>query len=163
MEAPRSQASCYIIGPDMPAKRARQTAILALVRQHRIDSQQQLADELGRQGLDVSQSTLSRDIRELGLVKAGNAYIVRPGGPRRNADHTLRLVLREFLVDVDSVERMMVLKTTSGSANTVADALEGARWEGVAGTIAGEDTIFVLCRSLSVVADLRGRIRELTE
>jgi len=147
----------------MPAKRVRQNAILELVRRDRIDSQQQLASELARQGLHVSQSTLSRDIQELGLIKAGNAYAARPGPARRNADQTLRLVLREFLIDVDSVEHMLVLKTRAGSAATVADALEASRWAGIVGTIAGEDTIFVLCRSKGLVGELRERIRELSD
>jgi len=146
----------------MPTKRDRQNSILELVRRHRIDSQQQLADALGRRGFEVSQSTLSRDIRELGLVKVGNVYAIRQGGPRHGTDQTLRLVLGEFLLEIDRVDQIMVLKTTRGTAATVADALDGARWEGIVGTIAGEDTIFVLCRSGAVVTDLRNRIRELT-
>lgn len=147
----------------MPGKRARQNAILELVRQNRVDSQQQLAVELRVMGFEVSQSTLSRDIRELGLIKMGNAYAVRQGAPRRTSDQTLRLVMREFLVDVDSVDHIMVLKTTTGTAATVADALDGAQWAGIAGTLAGENTIFVLCRSAGAVAEIRRRIATLTE
>lgn len=158
-----SQASLLYNLASMPAKRVRQNAILEMVRLRRIDSQQQLAEELGRQGFVVSQSTLSRDIQELGLIKEGNAYAARPGAPRRNTDQTLRLVLREFLTGVDSVGTMIVLKTTTGSAPTVADALEAARWTGIVGTIAGDDTIFVLCRSTSLVGQLRERVQQLTE
>jgi transcriptional regulator of arginine metabolism len=147
----------------MPGNRARQDAILDLVRRGRIDSQQQLAGELAGRGLEVSQSTLSRDIRELGLVKAGNAYAVREGAPRHNAEQTLRLALREFLVDLDSVDQILVLKTASGTTAIVADALDGVGWPGIAGTLAGENTIFVLCRSARVVRDLRERIRHLKE
>jgi len=146
----------------MATKRTRHDAILELVRNRRIDSQQQLADELGRRGFDVSQSTLSRDIRQLGLVKVGNVYAIREGAPRHSTDQTLRLVLREFLVDVDSVDHILVLKTAAGSTAVVADALDGARWSGIVGTIAGENTIFVLCRSTAIVQDLRSRIREFT-
>ena len=146
----------------MLIKRKRQDTILELVRRQRIDSQQQLADALERQGFQVSQSTLSRDIRELGLIKAGNVYTVRQGAPRHNADQTLRLVLREFLVETDSVAETLVLKTARGTAATVADALDDTRWEGIVGTIAGENTIFVLCRSAEVVHGLRERIRALT-
>ena len=107
----------------MPGKRARQDAILDLVRRGRIDSQQQLAGELAGRGLEVSQSTLSRDIRELGLVKAGNAYAVREGAPRHNAEQTLRLALREFLVDLDSVD-LDSLPRQEGFAGIDLDAME---------------------------------------
>jgi len=143
----------------MAGKRARQNAILELVRHNRIESQEHLAEALGRQGFQGSQSTLSRDIRELGLIKVENAYATPPGVPRRSTDETLRRVLREFLTDVDSVEQILVLKTASGSTAVVADALDGARWAGIVGTIAGENTIFVLCRSAAIVEDLRERIR----
>lgn len=159
---PPSQALLLYNSSAMPDKRARQNTILDLVRRTRIDSQENLAAALGRQGIEVSQSTLSRDIRELGLVKAGDAYIIRQGAPRHNSEQTLRLVLREFLVDIDDVDQILVLKTSPGSAATVADALDGARWTGIVGTIAGENTIFVLCRSETIVGNLRTRIRELT-
>ena len=147
----------------MQPKRTRQNAVIELVRRHRIDSQQQLADELSSQGFMVSQSTLSRDIRELGLIKVGNAYAARPGPPRRNTEQTLRLILREFLTGTDSVEQMLVLKTTSGGADPVAQAIEAAGMAGIVGTIAGEDTIFVLCRSVGAVGELRERIKAFTE
>jgi transcriptional regulator of arginine metabolism len=147
----------------MPDKQVRHNAILELVRQSRIESQEHLQETLEKQGFEVSQSTLSRDIRELGLVKAGNAYTIRRDAPRHNTEQTLRLVLGEFLVDIDSVDQILVLKTTSGSAATVTDALDHARWEGVVGTIAGENTIFILCRSAVIVSELRQKIRELTQ
>jgi transcriptional regulator of arginine metabolism len=146
----------------MVSKRTRQNAILELVRRHRIESQDHLAQALHNQGFEVSQSTLSRDIRALGLVKIGNAWAVREDAPRHSTEQTLRLVLREFLVDTDGVDQFLVVKTARGTASTVADALDEARWPGVVGTIAGENTIFILCRSAATVADLRKRIRELT-
>jgi transcriptional regulator of arginine metabolism len=146
----------------MASRHARQNAILELVRQNRIQSQEQLAEALERQGFEVSQSTLSRDIRALGLIKVGNAWTVRQGAPRHGTEETLRLVLREFLVDTDGVDQFLVIRTARGTAATLADALDEARWPGVVGTLAGENTIFVLCRSAVVVADLRERIRTLT-
>jgi transcriptional regulator of arginine metabolism len=159
---PGVKLSCYIISAAMPGKQTRQNAILELVRGNRIESQEQLQEALEARGVEVSQSTLSRDIRELGLVKVGSTYTVRQGAPRHNTEQTLRLVLREFLVDIDSVEQILVLKTASGSAATVTDALDNARWEGIVGTIAGENTIFVLCRSAAIVGELRKTIREMT-
>ena len=145
----------------MGTKRDRQNSILELVRQNRIESQQALATELGQQGYEVSQATLSRDIQELGLVKAGNAYVVAGGQVRRTSQQALRRILRDYLVEVDSVPPLLVLKTSAGNAGTVADAVDYAGWSQIVGTIAGDDTIFVLCRSADDVAAMLARIEDL--
>ena len=145
----------------MGTKRDRQNSILEVVRQNRIESQQLLADELLRRGIEVSQATLSRDIQELGLIKAGNAYIVGRGEIRRTSEQAIRRVLRDYVVEVDSVAAMLVLKTESGTAATVADAIDVAGWVQIVGTIAGENTIFILCRSADAVAETLQRIEDL--
>ena len=145
----------------MGTKRDRQNSILELVRQNRIESQQALATELGQRGYEVSQATLSRDIQELGLVKVGNAYVVAGGEVRRTSPQALRRILRDYLVDVDSVPPLLVLKTSTGNAGTVADAVDFAGWSRIVGTIAGDDTIFVLCRSADDVAAILARIEDL--
>jgi transcriptional regulator of arginine metabolism len=145
----------------MANKRDRQNTILELVQRHRIDSQQRLAEELGQMGVRVSQATLSRDIQELGLLKAGNRYVVRPSGVRTTTEQALRRVLRDYVVEVTSVVPLLVMKTESGTAATVADALDGAGWTEIAGTIAGENTIFVLCRSATELQQTLQRIEDL--
>ena len=131
----------------MGSKRDRQNSILELVRQTRIESQQVLADALHSSGIAVSQATLSRDIQELGLVKAGNAYAVGRPEAIRTSEQVLRRVLKNYVVDVDCVAPLLVIRTTTGSASTVAAAVDNAGWVEIVGTIAGDDTIFVLCRS----------------
>ena len=144
----------------MPTKRDRQNLILELVRGSRIESQQNLAEELGRRGIQVSQATLSRDIQQLGLVKAGNAYVVRPGEVRPTSEQALRRVLRDYVVGIDGVAPLLVVKTERGTSATVGDALDGAGWSEIVGTLAGENTIFVLCRS---EADLRKALQRIEE
>ena len=145
----------------MGSKRDRQNSILELVRQNRIESQHVLADTLHRNGVEVSQSTLSRDIQELGLVKAGNAYVAERPEARRTSEQVLRRVLRDYVLEVEGVTPLLVIKTESGTAATVADAIDGAGWAEVAGTIAGENTIFVLCRSAGDLEEVLNRTEDL--
>ena len=147
----------------MSSKRVRQKTILEVVRHGRIDNQQQLAEVLADRGVRVSQSTLSRDIQELGLVKAGQVYTSPRARSRRRADQTLKLVLREFVVDIDGVSEILVVKTGRGSAAPVSEALDAVGWPDIAATLAGDDTIFVLCRSATAVGRVRDRIENLLE
>ena len=163
----RSSSPTYnfvkMIEVDMSTKRLRQSTILEIVGSVEIDSQDSLAQELRNRGLKISQSTLSRDIQELGLAKAGNVYITNVPEVTRTTDHTLRLVLREFVAGIDSVEYFLILKTATGSAGSVAEALDARGWVEIAGTIAGDNTIFVLCRSARNVNRVRERIEEFLE
>ncbi len=145
----------------MSIKRLRHNAIVELVKAGSVESQEGLARELRRMGMNVSQSTLSRDIRELGLAKSGRVYTVTPTNTRGGSNPTLRRILDEFLLQVDSVQQTLVLKTRPGNAATVAQAIDDAEWPEIAGTIAGEDTIFALCRSKGDVGRLQERIRKL--
>ena len=144
----------------MPGKRDRRNTILELVRRNAIDSQRSLAEELARRGIRVSQATLSRDIQELGLVKAGNRYVTGRGEIRRTTEQALRRVLRDYVVEVQSVAPLMVIKTGYGNASTVGEALDASGWPEIVGSIAGENTIFVLCRS---AGDLRAMLERIQE
>lgn len=153
---------CYIIRcTPMTSKRDRQNLILEMVRQDRIESQQSLAEALRRHEVNVSQATLSRDIQELGLVKAGNAYIVGTAEIRQTTEQTLRRVLREYVIDVERVVPILVMKTSAGNAQTVAGSLDGVGWPEIVGTIAGDNTIFVLCRSARDLEESLRRIEDL--
>jgi transcriptional regulator of arginine metabolism len=147
----------------MSTKRLRQKTILNVVNSIEIESQERLAEELRGRGITVSQSTLSRDIQELGLAKAGSIYISAAPDPHKSTDQKLRLVLREFVTGIDAVEYFLILKTTIGSAGPVSQALDDRGWIEIAGTVAGDDTIFVLCRSVEDLDRVRGRIGELLE
>lgn len=123
-------------------KNYRQGQILKLIRSKRINTQEELAQELRAQGIDVTQVTLSRDLREMGIVKTADGYreiLPDPTGP------SLAQVMAEYLLDVHLAQHLVVLKTSTGSANSLAVALDQEDWPEIAGTIAGDDTVFVAC------------------
>jgi len=138
-------------------KAYRQGQILNLIRQKPIRTQQELARELARLGIRTTQVTLSRDIRELGLVKTAEGY--RQVEPAARAKGPLfATVAAEFLLDVRVARNLVVLKTSPGNANTVAAALDREDWPEVVGTIAGDDTVLVVAPDEPTAAALRDKL-----
>lgn len=132
-------------------KSYRQQLVSELVEQEPITSQEQLRERLRGKGIEVTQATLSRDIRDLGLVKrAGDGAYRRPGAeaaPRGGEPQAaLRRAVAEFLRRVEAVHQLVVLKTDPGQAQTLAIALDRAGMPDVVGTIGGDDTILVIFR-----------------
>lgn len=144
-------------------KAYRQSAILDLVEHEAITSQEQLREQLHQRGIDATQATLSRDIRDLGLIKraidgayrkAAAAEIEPPGNPAEE----LRVAVDEYLRRQEAVEQLLVLKTDTGQAQPLAVAIDRARVSEIVGTIAGDDTILVICRSAADAAALSKRL-----
>ena len=143
-------------------KRQRHKAILDVIRAAEISSQEDLMHGLKARHIDVSQSTLSRDIQELRLAKTGGVYTVVDGeSSGKPDDEAIRRIIREFLVDVAVAQNIVVVKTGPGHASTVSQALDEAGWPEAIGTIAGENTIFIAVRSEKDGKKLEHRIREL--
>jgi transcriptional regulator of arginine metabolism len=143
-------------------KTQRQAAILKVVRERRIESQDELREALAASGIVVTQATLSRDIRELGLAKMADARGAYYTHPHRGAVRPeLGMVLPTLLVSVDGVGPFLVLKTASGSAGTVTEALDQAGWGEIIGTIAGDDTVLVITRNQRLRKQIADRIEEL--
>lgn len=140
----------------MMIKRQRQQAILKLVRSRHLHTQEQLAEALGRLGIEATQVTLSRDIRELGLVKTAQGYQELAAAKTAPDVHE---VANEFLLDVRLAQNLVVLKTTPGSASPLAVALDQANWAEVVGTIAGDDTVLVITASESAAKAFRTRLQ----
>jgi transcriptional regulator of arginine metabolism len=144
-------------------KTQRHAAILRVVRDRRIESQDVLRQALADEGFVVTQATLSRDIRELGLAKladpGGGAYYTHPH--RGAVRPELGQVLPALLVSVDGVGPFLVLKTASGSAGAVTEALDQVGWTEVIGTIAGDDTVLIITRSQRHRQQIAGRIQQL--
>lgn len=115
-------------------KESRQRAILELVRSRPVQTQHELAQELAERGHPATQATVSRDIQELGLVRTGAGY--RIGAPVS--------VATELVLSVTQVEFLAVIRTPPGTANVVARAIDESTLEGIAGTVAGDDTIIVV-------------------
>jgi transcriptional regulator of arginine metabolism len=141
-------------------KALRHHRILELVSSEPMVTQEEMVRRLTRQGLKVTQATLSRDIKELGLVKSADGYAA-PGTigdavPTPSLSH----LLREFVVDVREAQNLLVLKTPPGSAQPVARALDAESWPELVGTIAGDDTIVVISSDTKSCRQLGKRIRE---
>lgn len=130
------------------SKRDRQAAILELLRSHPVRTQEELAQELHRRRIDADQATISRDLRQLGVARAVAGSERRYLAPAE-ADPRSRLmqILATQLLGSDLVGAMLVLHTASGAAAVVAAAVDSLQLPQVAGTVAGDDTIFVQARS----------------
>jgi len=145
------------------SKLVRHKRITELIGHDAIYTQEDLRNQLRRSGIHVNQATLSRDLRELGLVKTVNGYALpatEEGGPPMPA---LEHLLREFVVDVREAENLLVLKTTPGSAQPVAAALDSADWTDIVGTIAGDDTILIITAAKAICHKLATKVREIIE
>src|SRR5579864_1412850 len=143
-------------------KRFRQGQILKLVTDEPVGSQDDLRRRLHHRGLRVTQATLSRDLRELKLVKTAEGYRTL-GLPAEEAASLPQLAraLREFLVDVRPAQHLLVLKTPPGGAQPLAAAIDAEHWKEVAGTLAGDDTILIITPSRSARAAIQKRMEEL--
>jgi transcriptional regulator of arginine metabolism len=143
-------------------KRQRHNAILELIRSGEITSQDDLMHGLKSRNIDVSQSTLSRDIQELRLAKAGGVYtVVEADSPVQHSEGSLNRIISEFMVDIDVAQNIVVVKTGPGHASTVSQALDEAGWPEWVGSIAGENTVFVVARSSRDAKKLEQRLRRL--
>jgi transcriptional regulator of arginine metabolism len=141
-------------------KNQRQLAVLDVLKSVSLSSQEELQRELKKRGIEVAQATLSRDIRDLGLAKTSAGYSL----PQSEAGSPLppfsRLV-REFVLELRPAQNLLVAKTAVGSAQPVAAALDQQDWPEVIGTIAGDDTILMVCADIKGARKLSQRIEEM--
>ncbi|MGD0542820.1 MAG: ArgR family transcriptional regulator [Candidatus Acidiferrales bacterium] len=145
-------------------KRFRQGQILKLLAGSPVASQDELRRQLVHLGVRVTQATLSRDIRELRLVKTAEGY--RPlavAGAEESPVAALARAVKEFLLDVRPAQNMLVLKTPPGGAQPIAAALDAERWKEVAGTLAGDDTVLIVTPSRAACAAVQKRIEEMLQ
>ncbi|PYO89157.1 MAG: arginine repressor [Gemmatimonadetes bacterium] len=147
-------------------KTQRHAAILRIVRGETVGSQEQLRERLKAEGFNVTQATLSRDIRELGLAKVaatdgGSHYAAAPEGAGAGVRPHLEQLLPTMLASAEGVGPLLVLKTTTGGAQALALALDGAGWNEIIGTIAGDDAILVITRSERSRRAVQTRLQEL--
>ena len=148
----------------MVMKARRKAVILELVDREAITSQEQLREKLRERDIEATQATLSRDIRELGLVKRSvdGAYR-RSGGdvPGTGGEAALRRAVEEYLRTQETIEQLLVLRTDPGQAQPLAIAIDRARLSEIAGTIGGDDTILVICRSATDASSIAERFRSM--
>jgi transcriptional regulator of arginine metabolism len=144
-------------------KRFRQGQILKVLSGQPVASQDELRRQLGHLGVRVTQATLSRDLRELRLVKTVEGY--RPlsaGGADEGAPlPVLARALKEFLLDIRPAQNMLVLKTPPSGAQPLAAAVDGEHWKEVAGTLAGDDTVLLITTSRNACKTVQKRLEEM--
>src|ERR1700693_5405103 len=146
-------------------KRFRQGQILKVLSGQPVASQDELRRQLGHLGVRVTQATLSRDLRELRLVKTIDGYRPLSAAASEEAPPlpALARALKEFLLDIRPAQNMLVLKTPPGGAQPIAAALDAERWKEVAGTLAGDDTVLIITPSRSARAAVQKRIEEMLQ
>ncbi|TCO68436.1 ArgR family transcriptional regulator [Caldanaerobacter subterraneus] len=147
-------------------KLARHAKILEIISEKEIETQEELAAELQKRGIDVTQATVSRDIKELRLIKVltedGKRYKYAPMTKvDTNISERLMTLLSESIVNVDYAGNIIVIKTLSGSASAAAEAIDTLNWKNIVGTIAGDNTIFVLVRNQEDIQELVEKFRKL--
>jgi transcriptional regulator of arginine metabolism len=137
----------------------RQQAILRLVRDGAVSTQAELVAVLREEGHDVVQATVSRDIAELGLVKvrapSGRLVYAAPGTGDADRLKAIAAAMRRYAVAVEAAGPLVVVTTPSGYANALAQAIDEGAHPGIAGTIAGDNTIFIAPRKSRTAASLR--------
>jgi transcriptional regulator of arginine metabolism len=146
-------------------KARRLSAIRQVVEREPVHSQEELRQRLVTMGFDVTQATLSRDIKELGLVKRASdgAYQAAGGesGSSAAAVVALSRALSEFLLGVETSQQLLVVKTGPGQAQLLALAIDRARLDDIVGTIAGDDTVLVVCREPRCAQTARQTLEQL--
>lgn len=143
---------------------SRQGVILELARRGPLPSQDELRLELVKRGYKVTQATLSRDIHRLGLVKMTHGYALPEhaagnGNGARSLSPRLERLFREFVREVREAQNLLVIKTSTGSAQPVAVAWDAENSREVVGTVAGDDTILVICPDKKAARKLAARLR----
>ena len=150
----------------MANKRERQAVVLELIGRREVASQEELRKLLLQRGWDVTQATLSRDLRELRVAR-----VPTPDGARYaiadaetvDTRATLDTLLPQLFTAVDGVAELALIRTVRGGAQPIAEAIDKERWSEVIGTIAGDDTILVVCRSGAGRDRVVRRVRSLAE
>lgn len=146
-------------------KVTRHEKILEIINAKEIETQEELADELKRGGMDVTQATVSRDIKELKLTKVlsnNGKYRYSSISPSENyLSNKLVNIFTQTVLQVENVDNFIVIKTISGSAAAAAEALDSLNFEGIAGTIAGDNTMFVLARNVDKAREIVQKIKKM--
>ena len=146
-------------------KRNRQEAILRVISQYEVETQQELAQRLKEEGFEVTQATVSRDIRDMKLSKMptgeGHQKYVRFHNDEKHLSGKYVNVLKEGFVSIDMAQNILVVKTVSGMAMAVAPAIDAMKYPEIVGTIAGDDTIMMAVRTVEDTKSLMNQILQL--
>ena len=148
-------------------KNRRHMMIMDIIENQVIQTQEELADELERRGQRTTQATISRDIKELRMVKATDhngvyRYVIAASPSQRVTERQLR-IFADSVISITNAQNMVVIKTISGSANAAAEAVDALHWDAVVGTIAGDNTVFLVAHTMEdaqlIVDRLQGYLK----
>lgn len=143
-------------------KSERHTMILDLIEHNDVQTQEELADRLKQMGVSATQATVSRDIKELRLIKVlsddGNYRYATVEKAEAGLKERFRRIFSDSVVTIASSVNIIVIKTLSGSANAAAEAIDSLRWNEIMGTIAGDNTIFMVIKDVKSVPDVMKRL-----
>ena len=147
-------------------KNLRQKAIVEIIEEYEIDTQQRLAELLQKRGFEVTQATVSRDIKDMSLIKVATdkntyKYALSHTVQGRNGTHKFHSIFHDSIISVEVAGNILVIKTYPGMANAVCAAMDQMQFDGVVGTIAGDDTIFMAIRSEEKALLVQGKLMDL--
>ncbi len=146
-------------------KIARHAKILELIGQKDIETQEELVDALRKQGMDVTQATVSRDVKELKLIKvlssSGRYKYASISQGESVLSEKLVNIFAQTVINIDYVGNSILIKTLSGSGSAAAEAIDTLGWDGIVGTIAGDNTILILARTEEKARELVGKLKKL--
>ena len=147
------------------SRNVRQSKILELIAKYEIETQDDLGLELKKAGFAVTQATVSRDIKELGLVKAavGGAYKYAASAESSGVSAKIKNMFRESVISIDGANNLIVIKTLPGSASAAALLVDKLNVSGVMGCIAGDDTVLVILKTADITADTIKKLQKLAE
>ncbi|RXZ78256.1 transcriptional regulator ArgR [Paenibacillaceae bacterium] len=148
-------------------KALRHIRIREIIASHIIETQDELVEALKNAGLQVTQATVSRDMRELQLIKIqiedGRFKYALPQDQRFNPIHKLKRALLDHFVHIDFTDNLIVLKCLPGTANAIGSLIDNMEWEEIMGTICGDDTILIICRTKPQSNEITERLMKLME
>lgn len=145
----------------------RHAKVVELISKHNIETQEELADRLNKEGFQVTQATVSRDIRDLRLTKVPTAdgrqkYAVLKTTENALSEKYMR-ILKDGYASMDMAQNILVIKTVSGMAMAVAAAIDEMQWHEVVGCIAGDDTIMCAIRSVEDTVEVMNKIKKIVQ
>ena len=148
-------------------KTRRQATILDLINEYPIETQEELLYRLKENGFNVTQATVSRDIKELRLLKSlsgdGKYRYTSISNSVIDAQSNINGFFNSSVISVKAAQNMVVIKTLAGMANAICASIDSMDLKGIIGTLAGDDTIFILCRSENTAADFTNKLRKMLD
>lgn len=152
-------------GHGLMSREARQRKILEIISSHDIDTQEELVSRLAAEGFAVTQATVSRDIRDMSLVKTlaadGRKYRYQAQPPKDSKSERFISVFRNTVLSIRAAENLVVIKTETGSANAAAETVDRLELDGILGVIAGDNTIFAAVDSSAHAADIAAQLEDI--